>query len=53
MAIALILVAAGAAIWWHVGHEKWSLVRRLVFWVVLVAVVWVVVNRYAPPLPEV
>ena len=53
MAIALILVAAGAAIWWHVGHEKWGLVRRVVFWIALAAVLWVLVNYYSVPHAEV
>lgn len=51
VAIVLVLVAAGAAIWWQVGHKRWGAVRRVVFWVVLVAVLWVVVNRYSAPYP--
>jgi hypothetical protein len=53
MALILVLVAAGAAIWWQVSHGRWGLVRRAVFWLVLVAVLWVVVNWYSVPLPEV
>jgi len=49
----VVLVGAGAAIWWQVSHKNWGLVRRMVFWVVLVAVLWVVGNRDSPPLPEV
>ena len=47
------LVGAGAAIWWRVSHAKWGLVRRVVFWVTLVVVLWVLVNYYSVPLPEV
>jgi hypothetical protein len=53
LALVLVLVGAGAAIWWRVSHAKWSLVRRVVFWVVLVVVLWVLVNYYSVPLPEV
>jgi hypothetical protein len=53
LVLVLVLVGAGAAIWWKVSHEKWGLVRRAVFWVVLVAVVWVLVNYYSVPHPEV
>jgi len=49
--LVLVLVGAGAAIWWQVSHEKWGLVRRVVFWVVLMAVLWVLVNWYSPPHP--
>jgi hypothetical protein len=52
VAIALVLVAAGAAVWWYVDHEKWGLVGRLVFWVVLLAVLWMLVTRYSAPHPE-
>ena len=51
--LVLVLVGAGAAIWWRVSHEQWGLVRRVVFWVVLVVVLWVLVNYYSVPLPEV
>ena len=51
--LALVLVGAGAAIWWRVSHAKWGLVRRVVFWVTLVVVLWVLVNYYSVPLPEV
>jgi hypothetical protein len=50
--LVLVLVGAGAAIW-KVSHEKWGLVRRAVFWVVLVAVLWVLVNYYSVPHPGV
>jgi purine-cytosine permease-like protein len=49
--IVLVLVAAGAAIWWQVGHKRWGAVGRLVFWVVLLAVVWVLVSLFGPPHP--
>ena len=44
LVLVLVLVGAVAAIWWQVRHGKWGLVRRVVFWVVLVAVLWVLVN---------
>jgi hypothetical protein len=53
LVLVLVLVGAGAAIWWRVSHAKWGLVRRVVFWVVLVVVLWVLVNYYSVPLPEV
>lgn len=49
--VVLILVAAIAAIWWLLGHKGWGAVQKVVFWVVLVGVVWVVVNFYVPPHP--
>jgi len=51
--LVLVLVGAGADIWWRVGHAKWGLVRKVVFWVALVAVLWVLVNYYSVPHPEV
>ena len=55
LVLVLVLVAAGAAIWWRVSHAKWGLVRRgkWSYWVVLVVVLWVLVNYYSVPLPEV
>lgn len=53
LVLVLVLVGAGAVVWWRVSHEKWGLVRRVVFWVVLVAVLWVLVNFYSVPHPEV
>ena len=49
--IALLLVAAGAAIWWLVGHKGWGVTQHVVFWVVVAAVVWVLVTRWSPPHP--
>ena len=51
--LVLGLAGAAAAIWWRVSHAKWGLVRRAVFWVALVAVLWVLVNYYSVPHPEV
>jgi hypothetical protein len=53
LVLVLVLVGAGAAIWWRVSHQKWGLVRRVVFWVAVVAVLWVLVNYYSVPHPEV
>jgi hypothetical protein len=51
LVLVLVLVGAGAAIWWQVRHGKWGLVRRVVFWVVLVVALWVLVNWYSVPHP--
>jgi hypothetical protein len=51
--LVLVLVGVGAGIWWRVSHAKWGLIRRVVFWVVFVAVLWVLVNYYSVPHPEV
>jgi hypothetical protein len=51
MVVALLLVAATAAVWWLVGHKGWGAVQKVVFWVVLLAVLWVVVTRYSAPHP--
>jgi hypothetical protein len=49
--IALLVVAAIAAIWWLVGHKGWGAVQKVVFWVVLLAILWVVVTWYSAPHP--
>ena len=51
MVVALLLVAAIAAIWWLVGHKGWGAVQKVVFWVVLLAILWVIVTRYSAPHP--
>jgi uncharacterized protein involved in response to NO len=51
VAIVLVLVAAVAAIWWLVRHKGWGTVQKVVFWVVVAAVLWVVVNFYSTPHP--
>jgi hypothetical protein len=51
MVVALFLVAAIAAIWWLVRRKGWGTLQKVVFWVVLLAVLWVVVNFYVPPHP--
>jgi hypothetical protein len=51
MVIALLVVAAIAAIWWLVDHKGWGTVQVVAFWVVVVAVLWVVVTRYSAPVP--
>jgi hypothetical protein len=53
LSLVLVLVGAGAAIWWRVSHSKWGLVRRVVFFVALAAVLWVLVNYYSVPHSEV
>jgi purine-cytosine permease-like protein len=52
MVVALLLVAAIAAIWWLVGHKGWGAVQKLVFWVVLLVVLWVLVAVYGVPHPS-
>jgi len=51
--LVLVLVGAGATIWWRASHEKWDLVRTVVFWVALLAVLWVLLNWYSVPQPKV
>ncbi len=53
LALVLVLVGAGAAIWWRVSHAKWVWSGGWSFWVALVVVLWVLVNYYSVPLPEV
>jgi hypothetical protein len=53
LALVLVLVVAGAVVWWRVGYARWGLVRRVVFWLVVVAVLWVLVNFYSVPHPEI
>jgi hypothetical protein len=43
------LVGAGAALWWRADHKKWGLPGTVVFWVVLAAVLWVLLNWYSVP----
>ena len=52
MVVALLLVAAIAAISWLVGHKRWGTVQKLVFWVVLVAALWVLVTVFGVPHPS-
>jgi hypothetical protein len=52
MVVALLLVAAIAAIWWLAGHKGWGAVQKLVFWVVLLVVLWVLVAVYGVPHPS-
>jgi hypothetical protein len=52
MVVALLLVAAIAAIWWLVRHKGWGAVQKLVFWVVLLVVLWVLVAVYGVPQPS-
>jgi hypothetical protein len=53
LVLVLVLVGAGAALWWRVDHGKWGLVGNVVFWVALAVVVWVLVNWYSVPQPSV
>jgi hypothetical protein len=52
MVVALLVVAAIAAVWWAADHKGWGVVQQVVFWVVLVAVLWVLVTRYSAPVPK-
>jgi hypothetical protein len=51
MIIALLLVAAGATIWWLVGHKGWGTVQKAIFWVVVVAALLILVAVYGVPQP--
>ena len=51
VAIVLLLLAAGAYIWWLVRHKGWGTGQKVVFWVVVVVVVWVVLDFYSAPHP--
>jgi hypothetical protein len=51
MAIALLLLAVAAAIWWLVGHKGWGTLQKVVFWLVVVAVLGVLVALYGLPQP--
>jgi hypothetical protein len=53
LALVLVLVVAGAVVWWRVGYARWGLVTRVVFWLVVVAMLWVLLNYYSVPHPEV
>lgn len=52
MVVALLLIAAIAAIWWLLRHKRWETVQKLVFWVVLVAALWVLVTVFGVPHPS-
>jgi hypothetical protein len=51
LVLVLVLVVAGAVIWWQVSHKNWGLVTRVVFWAALAVVLWVLVNWYSVPHP--
>jgi hypothetical protein len=44
--VVLVLVVFGAAIWWQARRKRWGAVRTLVFWLVVLAVLWVLASRY-------
>jgi hypothetical protein len=48
---ALLVVGAIAVVWWLVGRKGWGTVQKVVFWVVVAAVLLVVVKFYVPPNP--
>ena len=52
MVVALLVVAAIAAISWLVGSKGWGTVQKLIFWVVLLVVLWVVVAVGGVPQPS-
>jgi hypothetical protein len=51
-AAVLVLALFGTAIWLEVRRKKWRVVRRLVFSLLLVAVLWVLVGRYWAAYPQ-
>ena len=52
VSVVLVLVVFGAAIWWQARRKKWGAVRTLVFWLVVLAVVWVLASRYNAAHPQ-
>jgi hypothetical protein len=50
--VVLVLVVFGAAIWWQARRKRWGAVRTLVFWLVVVAVLWVLASRYNAAHPQ-
>ena len=52
MSVVLVLVVFGAAIWLQARRKKWGAVRTLVFWLVVLAVVWVLASRYNAVHPQ-
>jgi hypothetical protein len=51
-AAVLVLAAFGAVIWWQAKRKKWAAVWKLVFSLLLVAVLWVLVGRYWAAYPQ-
>jgi hypothetical protein len=52
VSVVLVLVVFGAAIWWQARRKKWGAVRTLVFWLVVLAVVWVLASQYNVAHPQ-
>ena len=52
MTIALLVVAAVAAVAWLVGSTGWGIGWKLVFWVALLVVLWVLVAVGGVPQPS-
>jgi hypothetical protein len=52
MTVALLVVGAIAAVCWLVGHKGWGIGWKLVFWVALLAVLWVLVAVGGVPQPS-
>jgi hypothetical protein len=50
--VILVLVVFGTAIWWQARRKRWGAVRRLVFWLVVLAVLWVLASRYNAAHPQ-
>jgi hypothetical protein len=50
--VILVLVVVGTAIWWQARRKRWGAVRRLVFWLVILAVLWVLASRYNTTHPQ-
>ena len=51
MTIVLLVVAAIAAVSWLVGRKRWGTVQKLIFWVALLLVLWVLVAVGGVPQP--
>ena len=52
MTIALLVVAAVAAVAWLVGSKGWGTVQKLIFWVALLVVLWVLLAVGGVPQPS-
>lgn len=50
--VILVLAVFGTAIWWQARRKRWRAVRGLVFWLVVLAVLWVLASRYNAAHPQ-
>jgi hypothetical protein len=50
--VVVVLVVFGTAIWWQARRKAWGAVRTLAFWLVVLAVLWVLASRYSAAHPQ-